>query len=429
MFSPGDLPTRLGPGLTLLIALAAAGCGGDRSGTGEWTGTVEDSLGIRIVTSPPQGIWTEDTRWRVEEELSIGVEGGDPELEFGQLGGVDVDDQGRILALDMQAARVRIFDNEGELVHAFGRPGSGPGELSNTTMGVFVTDGGEILVPDMANGRLSRFTAEGEALSAVPLDLAHGFPMAWSRTSDGGLVHQVRRMDLAGGGGTPADAMDAIVRLDLDGEAADTLAVIPAGLTFSSGGAGGAPQIRIFAPEPVWTVLDGPRVVTGLNSEYSLHVRDTSGEVASIFRRDFTRRPVTPAHQNAFRDGLGSAWEDAGLPPQAIGQLLENVEFAEEWPALAALLPGPDGTLWVQRVEREVEIDPEALADLQAFQPGSSNWDVFDGEGRYLGIVEMPDGFMPWRIMDEAMVGIHRDELGIQRVMRLRLIRPEPEAG
>lgn len=429
------MPSRTRPlawrglGLALVVGLTTAGCGGDAAGTGEWTGTVADSAGIRIVTSPAQGVWTEDTRWRVEEELRIGVEGGDPELEFGRLGGVDVDGQGRIFALDVQAARVRVFDPGGELLHAFGGSGSGPGELSNTAMGIFVTDGGEVLVPDMANARVSRFTPEGEVLSAVRLELEHGFPMAWSRTPDGSLVHQARRMDLAGGGGAPADAVDALVRLDPADQSTDTLAVIPAGTTFSGGGTGGAPQIRVFAPEPVWTVMDGSRIVTGLNSEYSLHVRDTSGDVTTIIRRDFTRRPVTPGQQDAFRDGLASAWEDAGLPPQAIGQLIENVQFAEQWPALAALLSGPDGTLWVQRVEAEVEIDPAALSDLQAFQPGSSDWDIFDSEGRYLGIVEMPEGFMPTRIMDEHVLGIHRDELGIQRIVRLRLVRGEEEGG
>ena len=420
---------RFDLGLTLVVALAAAGCGGDGAGTGEWTGTVEDSLGVRIVTSPAQGVWTEETRWWVEEEIRIGVEGGNSELEFGLLGGVDMDDQGRLVALDVQAARVRIFDADGELIRAFGRSGSGPGELSNMTMGIFVTGDGEILVPDVANGRLARFTVEGEALSAIQLDLTRGFPMAWSRAPDGSVVKQVRQMDMAGGGGTPADAMDVLLRLDGTGEVADTLAVFPAGGTFAADGAGGGPQIRIFAPEPVWTVLDGPRAVTGLNSEYSLHVRDASGELSTIIRRDFTRRPVTSAHQEAFRDGLGSAWEDAGLPSQAIGQILANVEFAEAWPALAALVPGPEGTLWVQRVEAELDIDPAALADLQGFQPGGADWDVFDREGRYLGIVEMPEGFLPTRITEERIVGVHRDDLGIQRIMGLRLIRPEPDGS
>src|SRR5690606_17005986 len=39
---------------------------------------------------------------------------------------------------------------------------------------------------------------------------------------------------------------------------------------------GGAPEIRLFAPENVWTVLSDGRLVTAKNSAYSFEVRDAS---------------------------------------------------------------------------------------------------------------------------------------------------------
>lgn len=410
--------------LALTSALLLSGCG-DGSGDGTWTGTVRDSLGIQIVTSPEQGIWTEETEWRVAEELRIGVAAGDPELEFGRVGGVDVDGEGRIYVLDSQAARVRVFSPDGQLLHAFGRAGSGPGELSQGAMGLFLDGGSTILVADLGNQRLARFTLEGEALPAARLDLTDGIPMAWNRTPGGEVLKQVRRMDLPGMAmGANGEPMDFILRLGDDGAVRDTLAVFPAGETFTMSGPGGMPQIRLFAPERVWTTLEGPRVVTGLNSEYSLWLHTASGEAATIIRREFTRRPVTDREIEAFLDAMRSAWDEARVPAAAVDQLLTNVEFEEHWPALAALLPGPEGTLWVQRVDPETALDPEALTDLQSFQPGSPAWDVFDADGRYLGVVDLPTGFTPSRFTEESAIGIHRDELGVERIMRLRLERP-----
>lgn len=258
-----------------------------------------------------------------------------------------------------RAGRVRVFGPDGEFLNAFGRIGQGPGELSQGAMGLFVGASGNLLVADMASQRLVRFTPGGEAL--------------------------------------------------------------PSGETIDM--AGGMPRIRIFAPERVWTVLEGPRVVEGINSEYSLHVRGVDGGVTTVLRREFTRRPVRDTEIRSMLDAFRTAWDEAGIPPEASDQFLANIEFEEQWPALAALQSGPDGTVWVQRVDPEMTMDL-AAQDLMAFQPGSQDWDVFDAEGRYLGVVEMPEGLMPSRITSDLIVGIHRDDLGVQRIMRLGLERP-----
>jgi hypothetical protein len=408
----------------MAAGLVAAGCGGDVGGTGTWSGTVQDSAGVRIVTSPAEGLWTDAAAWRVEEDLRIGVAEGDPELQFGMIGGIDVDAEGRIYALDTQAGRVRVFDPEGELITAFGRIGGGPGELSQAAVGLFVDPARTVLVPDMMNQRVARFSAEGEPLPSATLSLEAGIPMAWSRSPEGHLLQQVRRMDLPGAAPSGARPTDFILVLGEDGAVRDTLASFPAGETFTMGGPGGAPRIRFFSPERVWAPLDGLRVVMGLNSEYSLSIREGSGEVSTIIRRDFIRRPVTERETRAFLQALFSAWEDAGVPPAAAAQMRDNVEFEDHWPALAALLPGPEGTVWVQRVDPETALDPDDFTDLQSLQPGSPAWDVFDDRGRYLGVVDMPERFTPSRILEDRVYGIHRDDLGVQRVMRLRLDRP-----
>ena len=51
----------------------------------------------------------------------------------------------------------------------------------------------------------------------------------------------------------------------------------------------------------------------------------------------------------------------------------------------------------------------------------SPDWDVFDSEGRFLGVVRMPDRFQPVRFLGTDIYGIQRDELDVQYVVKLKL--------
>lgn len=409
-------------GAGLLVALALAACGGDARGTAVWEGSVRDSAGVSIIENPARGIWTDESAWRLEEEVRIGVADGDPELQFGSVTGLDVDAEGRIWVLDNQASRIRVFDADGTLLRAFGRRGQGPGELSPQAMGLFVGPDGGVLVADMANQRMLRVDTEGEPLETRPIDMTAGIPMLFAPGGDGGVYQQVRLMALPGMAPIEGGPRDFILALRPDGSIADTLAELASGTTFEFG-AGGMPSIRIFSPENVWAVTTEGRLVTGVNSTYSLELREPGGEPTMVLRRESARRPVTDSDQRSFRQAMRRAWTDAGMPEAMAAQMEQAVQFEANWPALAALIPGPEGTLWVQRVDPDGELDPSAFEDLQNFQFGSRGWDVFDGEGRYLGVLQMPEGFTPRRVVADAVYGIHSDDLGIQRVARYRIVR------
>ena len=408
--------------LALTSVLLLAACGGD-SAEPSWGGSVRDSAGIQIVENPDEGIWSAGDTWTVEEELQIGVMDGDPELQFGAINGIDATPGGEIYVLDSQASRVRVFDADGTLLRAFGQAGQGPGELSQAPAGLFLSGEGTLLVPDMMNQRITRFTREGEASGSVPLDFTAGIPILFAAGPQGRLYQQVRRMTLPGMAEVEGGPVDLLFVLGNDGSVADTLARMTPGESFSFGG--GAPSIRIFAPENLWTVLGDGELVSGKNSTYSLDIRNPQGQLTTILRRASTRRPVSESEKESFRGAMRSAWENAGMPPAMAAQMEQVVEFEETWPALAALLAGPEGTLWVQRVDPETAIDPAAFEDLQNLQVGSPAWDVFDAEGRYLGIVEMPERFTPRRVVGDLIYGVQTDEMGVARVARLRVVRGE----
>jgi hypothetical protein len=405
---------------TLALALAACADGGD-SAAGP---VVQDSAGVQIITNTGQGAWQGDG-WLLEEELRIGVDQGDPELQFGMLVGVDADDSGRIVALDQQARRVRVFDADGTLLHAFGRAGGGPGELSQQlalTSGVFFEGDGTVAVPDLGNMRIARFTPEGEALDSPRIAIEQGIPLLFKRAVDRALVVQIRQMAMPGMTEAPESPVDRIVRLEPGSAEGETLRSMSAGETFSMG-SDGMPRFRIFSPEPVWEVLSDGRIATGTNDEYSLALRN--GDQTTIVRRAVDRQPVSERQQTEMRNLFRESFEQSGqqIPQEVMEQILSGIEFEDHWPALSALLGGPEGTLWVQRVDPDLNLDEITMEDLQSGRIGSPNWDVFDDEGAYLGVVAMPRGFVPQRFVGDALYGVHHDDLGIQRILRLALVR------
>lgn len=124
--------------------------------------------------------------------------------------------------------QVATLDN---LLHAFGGAGEGPGELIDA--------------------------------ATLQLNPAIGVPLLWTTDPDRRLIQQVRRMTLPGQPAATAEPADLLLAMDRNGAVADTLAVLPVGETFGTGGE--AMTIRLFAPETVWALLPGGRFVTGLN--------------------------------------------------------------------------------------------------------------------------------------------------------------------
>jgi hypothetical protein len=50
---------------------------------------------------------------------------------------------------------------------------------------------------------------------------------------------------------------------------------------------------------------------------------------------------------------------------------------------------------------------------------------VFDAEGRYLGIVALPEGFEAFQFAGDAIYGVWRDPMQVEYVKRLRVVPSE----
>jgi hypothetical protein len=402
-----------------LTAVIAAACAG---GGGEWAGTITDSAGVAIVSNPAEGMWTESEVWTVEEELKIGTLEGDPDYMFGQIGFLTVDSNGRIFVLDAQAQQVKVYSPDGVYEQTIGARGSGPGELLGATF-VLMGPGDTLVVPDLRNLRINRYAPDGSSLGSSPLDLQQGIPTVFQGTPSGVLVRQVRQFAFPG---QPEieDPHDAIVTFAVDGTVLDTLLRFPSGETFRM--SGGAPEFNFYSPEPSWDYSDELGLVYAVNDEYRIGLYSAEGELERVIKMPFEREPVGERDKEAFMTSVKRAWADAGVPPEGIAQLESGVSFGQFFPAFATVTAGPEGTVWVQHVQVPTELSEEQLENYNLFEDtGAPEWDVFDGVGRYLGIVTMPTRFAPRMVRGDRIYGVWRDELDVQYVMKLRIFGME----
>ena len=78
-------------------------------------------------------------------------------------------------------------------------------------------------------------------------------------------------------------------------------------------------------------------------------------------------------------------------------------------------------------VYTEFQIDPGGNLWMRRFLPPGRTqpfWSVFGPDGGYLGEVTTPPDFTVLEIGDDYVLGIHRDELDVQRVQLYELLKP-----
>lgn len=404
--------------IAILTPLTLGACAD--SGGGEWRGEVVDSAGVTIVRNTDQGVWGPDQGWSVQRELIIGTTEGDPDYQFGQITGLDVADDGRIYVTDQQAQEIRVYGPDGGFIMTMGKPGSGPGELSQGVGQLFVGPGDTVVIPDMGLQRITRYTPDGAPVASTPLPMSEGIPAKWMEGPDNYLLQQAMIMQIPGQ--EDVEQKNLLLRRSWSGEVTDTVMEMPIGKTVSF--AGGQPSFRLFESEPMWTVGPDERLYFGVNSEYRIEVRSPDGELIRVIQKSGERQPVSERDQAEYRRVIRDAWNRQGMPAQAMEMMSQALSFADHYPAYANFVAGPDGTLWVQGIQTPEAVEAEGgVFDLQDI--GGPTWEVFDAEGRLLGTVHMPARFNPIVFHDHDLYGVLRDDLDVQYVARFRIQRGE----
>ncbi len=80
------------------------------------------------------------------------------------IGGIAVDDHGRIYLSFMNQDKIAVYTPAGQVVRQWGKPGAGPGEF-NQPGGIVLRPDGTLFVTDQCNHRIQKFTTDGKYLS------------------------------------------------------------------------------------------------------------------------------------------------------------------------------------------------------------------------------------------------------------------------
>ncbi|MCG6955093.1 MAG: hypothetical protein LJF04_03800 [Gemmatimonadetes bacterium] len=387
-----------------------------------WTGTVEDSAGVTIVRNPATGMWRPSEEWTVDEELRIGAVEGEPAYEFGVVlpGAIAVDSHRQIYVLDSQAQEIRLFSGEGEHIRTLTAKGNGPGELASAR-DLLMGPGDTLFVPDWRTQRMSRFAPDGSFGGDSRFwPRKEGLSIAFRTNGSGLIVEQVG--SFVYGTPEPENPRDALVRWASGRVRSDTLALVPTGQdTYQEGGFIGTVW---YAPVPCWDLTEDGGILFGMNDQYRFRLISPEGEVDRIVTRAYEPRPVSDRDIERAMSHMEDRWKRMGASPSNMTRLVQAQHFSEFLPAYQSLYEGPSGTIWVQKTKPPSEMaEDETLWFTWPSDWATQDWDVFDAEGRYLGVVTMPPRFTPSVFRGDEIYGVALDEVGVSYVVRLRVVR------
>lgn len=386
--------------LLAVLALALSACEArERHGPNGWAGTIDTlSSGQVVMRNPESPLWRSGEEWRITEELRIGgVEGAGPEI-FGRIASLEMDQAGRIWALEHQAQELRVFDAFGQHVRTVGRRGEGPGEFQQAVHIALAPDG-NMWVMDPRNARLSIFDTAGVYLAAKRA--AAGFVMLpWPGRFDvTGRYHAP----------VPGSGSVRIVRFDSAFQSLDTLQIPVDPVTrdgFELRDAQGRLRIRADVPYQgflVWRIAPMGTIWAMVTDEYRLFELDTAGDTLRTITRRFTPIPVTAADRERAREDMKWFTDQGGR--------IDMSMLPSSKPPTRGFFFDDERHIWVERTTDGDDAHPV--------------FDLFDPEGRYLGAIRLPFALAGVPVVrDRRLYAVTRDELDVPYIVRARIDRP-----
>ncbi len=415
------------PVLLLLASVTLAGCAAESDAYATWDGTMRDSAGVVVVENFGEPVLGADAFEFVEEVLRIGTQFGDSTYQFGRITGYTVLSDGRIVVADALGHHLKFFSPDGEHLMTVGKAGEGPEEFGRRMLDLLRTYGDTLIVPDWGNMQVHRIAPDGTWLGSFSMRPEGGFYVAgWDDVPSGMIVSLLRAISTPD---APAvDTMDVVVVRDSHGAFLDTIARVPTSrfVTFR----GGDPHWRFFAPRPDFDLLWNGGGVTGRSDRYVLHWRAPDGRLDRVVTLHREPVPLGEEDRRILMEAIDRMLENAGVPLQRASEIKSRTSFESDYPAFRRFVSGPGGTLLVQQLRPLTDLTDEELEGLNPGSgrpPGSRSWDVFDREGRYLGVLTWPPDFFGIRFeWDEATgtwinYGIATDDLDVQYVVAWRV--------
>jgi hypothetical protein len=267
---------------------------------------------------------------------------------------------------------------------------------------------------------MSRFAPDGSFVGSTRYShLEGGLSVEFRSNGVGVIAEQIS--PFVYGSGWPDDPQDRVVAWASTGTRSDTLATFPSGEEMLQ--VGRDIHTVMYAPEPCWDLTEDLGLLIGRNDAYRFGIYSSGRRLNRIVTKQHDLQPLLDRDISRVRRHMENRWSRIGASPADVARMWGQQHFAEFVPAFRALFDGPAETIWVQRVDPPSEVPEDEFPFFTFPQDwGSRDWDVFDGEGRYLGVVTMPRRFTPSVFRGDKIYGLLLDELGVAHVVRLRIV-------
>jgi hypothetical protein len=362
--------------------------------------TVRDSAGVTIVENT-EPLWAEGEGWRLSAEpaLTIGMLDGPEEYQLYQVtSALRLADGGFAIA-NRGSNDLRFYDESGMSLYFAGREGEGPGEFKMLSW-MWALGADSLVIFDYGTARFSVFNVNGEFGRTFRLDAPDGgVPVARGLIDGPRMLMETSVLDQAGEipAGVHRDSLEYSA-YSLEGERLETLGRFPGSDRYGVTIAGS----RSVASRPygldAQVAAAADRWFTGTSETYEIQVHALDGTLQRIVRRAFTNRPMPAGFAEEYRARqAGRFWAQIPLP--------------ETLPAYERFIVDADGYLWV----KEYILGEE-----------EPRWAVFDPEGRFLGLVDLPADGRVTQIGADYVLGVWRGELDVEQVRMYSLLKTAP---
>ena len=367
--------------------------------------SVTDSAGVRIVESSAPA-WSAGGGWCVGTEplLTIGEVSGDLDYLLERVSHALRLEDGTIVVADRGPNELRLFDAAGVFIRSLGGRGEGPGEFA--MLSEVWARGDTILASDGSQSRISVFGRGGNVLETIRVEVAQGrgYRTPETQFSDGAiLVLNAPSGGVGvGGGDVIPGAVWRLDRYSRAGRFMNEISSVQESPRWEHGIYELPPGLYLpFSLGLPLYAASGDHVYAAGGTEASIQRWKSDGGLSHVFRWAIQERRVSNQDRRRWREANSTAPQ--GYNSAAWARYVREIPFPERMPLFGRLLVDAQGNVWAKRFSPSWE--------------GDSSWYVFDGQGVWLGEVSTPPGLHIFEIGADYVLGLRRDELGVQFVV------------
>lgn len=416
------------------LVLAISACGSSEQPRAAAWQAEYDTIGDTIVVRTVAGSVWGDTAELVAD-VTIGEFEGRDEYMFGRVRSLAVGPDGSIYVFDSHAMELRKYASDGTYVATFGREGGGPGEYRRPDGGLAALADGRVLLRDPGNTRIGVYSPTGEYIDGWRIRGSFNTSRPL-HVDTAGNSHTLILLDP---GAEVTEWTFGLVRYTPEGVPSDTIPAPrydyePPELVAShvdgddrSMSVNNVP----FAPNVQWTYSPLGYMVGGVSTRYAIDLYVAPNRVLRIERANWDPVPVLEAERaeeeaittaNMRRTEPGWRWNGEPIPATK--------------PPWANFYVGERGRIWVSLHQEAYQIETDEEPEERPGEIPTRTWvepvafDVFEPDGRYLGMVRAPRGFSRYPhpvFRDDTVWATVRDEFEVPYVVRFHIRHPADE--